>query len=100
MHGVDEEKIPPHETVRTIDRIESAPGDAFPRVETPPCTQASALQFLAAHAARDERDLVVAVAVVEPPGVVAQAPFLREAMIKWRAGKGGEVIEGGDVEGV
>src|SRR4030095_15493958 len=100
MQGVDEKKIPPHETVAAVHGIEAAAEDARPGVKGAARLETRAAQILRTHAARLKRNPVVTVAVVEPPRVEEQPVFLLEPAVERRAGKRREVVERGDVERV
>ena len=87
-------------TISAIHGIESPPKNAAPGIELSSCFQATSLQFHRTHRRRFEGNVVVAVSLVHPPGVVNQPALAGESLIQRRAGKGREVIEGGDVHGV
>src|SRR5262245_9603322 len=100
MHGVDEIKISPHETVASVHGVESAPQDARPGIEAAAGVKAGAAELLGTHSARLKGNPVVAVAIVQPPFVEEQPVFPLEPVIERSAGKRGQMIEGGDVESV
>src|SRR5947209_6618008 len=100
MEMIDQEEVAEHEEVRPVHRIDRPAQDARPRVEGPPRLDAPALHVLGRHPRRTEGDLVVAVALVEPPGVVEEHPRSLQATVELGAGERRQVIEGGDVEAV
>ena len=100
MQRVDRIKIPPHEPIATVHRVESTLENAGPRIELAASIEAIALKRFRRHVARHERNPIVAVSFVEPPAFVKQATFGLQPGVKRCARKRGEVIEGRDVKRV
>ena len=86
---------------RPVHRIERAAQHAAPgsrsarRARRQPCRMSSGR-----HGRGLERNAVVAVALVEPPALVEQAPFPLQPAEQRRAGERRQVVEGGEVEAV
>src|SRR5205814_2116149 len=93
-------KVTPHEAIGPVHRVKAALDDARERVERPPRLQTIALKLARRHVRGGEGNMVVSIAIVQPPRLVEQASLGLEAAIKRRAGEWGEVIEGGDVHRV
>ena len=72
--------------------------DAGPAVEFRPSGEAALSNGVGIGALRAERQVVVAVAVIEPPRFVDQPPFFLQSGIKRRAGKWRKVVKGRNVE--
>ena len=89
-----------HERIAGRQLADEAPGDAAQAVEPLPRPQTTRAHGVVPDPRRVERHVVVAVALVQPPGRIAQPPFPFEPGIQRRAGKRGQMIEGGEVETV
>src|SRR5262245_20384319 len=100
MHCVDQIKVAPHKPIASVHMVEAALKNAAPGVELAPRRQTRLLQAVGQHAARLKRDAIVAVSLIQPPGVVEESLFRLEPPVKWRAWERRQVIEGGDVKRV
>ncbi len=76
MECVDQIKISPHEPVIAVYAVEAAPNDAAPGIKFSPCSEAVLLEQFGRHAARLKGNAIVAVAIIQPPTVVKQTPFI------------------------
>src|SRR5688500_118421 len=73
MHRVDQEKVSPHEAIGTIHALQPAFQNAGPGIELPARLQAAAPQHVWVRDCGQEGKLVVAIAIVKPPRLVAHA---------------------------
>ena len=79
-------------------RAEQPLDDAADRIELPACIDAATGYFFGGELYGVERQVVVAVVLVEPPLFEAQSPLGCELFIQRRTGERGQVVERGDVE--
>src|SRR5438045_3259675 len=97
VQRVDHVKVAPHEPIAAVHAIDAAAHDAWKRIESSPRIEAGKAQRFRLHAGRLEWNLVVAVSIIHPPGVIEHPPLPRQALIERRAWKRRQMIEGGDI---
>src|SRR5437867_9369444 len=98
MQSIDQIKVAPHEPITAIHRRAASSQNAGPGIKRAARGQAVALQGFGSHTERTKWNLVIAVALVEPPGFVEQTTLGLQSPIEWCAREGREMIERGDVQ--
>src|SRR5207247_1849484 len=85
---------------RAVRAMAEASQNVRDRIERRPGFETEFLQLLRRQELRPERDLVVGVPRIEPPGRVEELPLRLHPPVEGRAGKWSQVVEGRDVEPV
>ena len=98
VQRVDEIKVPPHEWIAAVHARETALKYAAPRIKRAPRREAVLLKVIGRHAGGLKRNLVVAVAVIEPPAFVKETALRAESCVEWRAWKWSEMVESRNVK--
>ena len=70
MHQIDRQIITKHHLVRAVDPVSEARGDAAPAVKTPPRDKATLAHVVWLGVERLERQVVIAIALIQPPILV------------------------------
>jgi hypothetical protein len=93
MHGINDQMIPQQIKSSPIDRSHRASSNAGPTVEPPSSIKAELRKFVRRHIPRLKRNHVVAIPVIQPPGIVQQSSLCFHSLIQGRAGKWRDVIK-------